>query len=210
MDFSWTDAQRQLYNDVVTFAQNELHTDVVSRDKAGEFSRDDWQKCADFGIQGLLVPPEYGGRGYDLLTTMLAMEGLGYGCHDNGLTFALNAEMVSTQAALLQAANEAQKQKYLRGVTSGQLIGAYAMTEPGSGSDAFSLTTSATAVDGGYLLNGRKHLITFAPIADFAIVFATVYFYNSQDFVVLLLAQPIARSTVIWGFYLGLCALLFF
>jgi alkylation response protein AidB-like acyl-CoA dehydrogenase len=173
MNFFWTDEQQKLKADVIRFAQAELNDNVAERDKQSLFSRENWQKCAEFGIQGLFVPPAYGGRGYDLLTTVLALEGLGYGCRDNGLTFALNAQMVSVQVTLLQAADEAQKQKYLRGICSGDLIGAYALTEPEAGSDAFSLTTEAKPVDGGYMLNGRKHLITFAPIADFAIIFAT-------------------------------------
>jgi alkylation response protein AidB-like acyl-CoA dehydrogenase len=174
MDFSWTAEQLQLQADVIHFAQTELDGNVAERDKQSAFSRENWQKCADFGLLGLPVPTAFGGRGYDLLTTMLAMEGLGYGCRDNGLTFALNAEIVSVMATLMQGANEAQNHRYLRGICTGELIGAYAMTEPNAGSDAFSLTTHAKPVEGGFRLNGHKHLITFAPIADFTIIFATV------------------------------------
>ena len=174
MNFSWTPAQQKLKDDIITFAKAELNNNVAARDKDSAFSHEDWKKCADFGILGLPFPEKFGGQGYGMLTTMYAMEGLGYGSRDNGLTFALNAEIVSTMATLLKAGNDAQNQKYLRGIIEGDLIGAYAMTEPNAGSDAFSLTTHAKEVEGGYVLNGTKHLITFAPIADFTIVFATI------------------------------------
>ena len=74
---------------------------------------------------------------------------------------------------LIDAGSDEQNQKYLRGISSGELIGAYAMTEPGSGSDAYSLRTTYSESDGGYVLHGHKALITFAPVADFFLVFAT-------------------------------------
>lgn len=173
MDFSWSAEQIALKNKVIAFAQQDLNTDVRGRDRDGVFSPELWRKCGDFGIQGWFMPKEYGGQGYDLLTTTLALEALGYGCRDNGLTFALNAQMWSTQPALLEHGSAAQKAKYLPPLISGAQTGAYAMTEPNSGSDAYSAKTTAVRTDGGYLLNGQKMLITFGPIADFAIIFAS-------------------------------------
>lgn len=173
MDFSWSEAQVEFKKKVADFARQELNDNIVARDKNGEFPRDLWQKCGQFGIQGLNIPEQYGGQGKDLLTTILALEALGYGCRDNGLTFALNAQMWSTQPALLEHGTEAQKQKYLPPLMRGEQTGAYAMTEPDSGSDAYSAKTTATKTEGGYFVNGRKMLITFGPIADFAIIFAT-------------------------------------
>lgn len=173
MDFSWSSEQLDLKRQVIEFAQQELNADVRRRDREGIFSSEIWRKCGAFGVLGWFMPQEYGGSGYDLLTTTLALEALGYGCRDNGLTFALNAQMWSTQPALLEHGNEAQKQKYLPPLIRGEQVGAYAMTEPGSGSDAYSAKTTATKTDGGYLLNGHKMLITFGPIADFAVIFAS-------------------------------------
>jgi alkylation response protein AidB-like acyl-CoA dehydrogenase len=173
MDFSWSLEQIALKKQVIDFAQRELNADVRQRDREGSFSPNIWRKCGEFGILGWFMPKAYGGSGYDLLTTTLALEALGYGCRDNGLTFALNAQMWSTQPALLDHASETQKQKYLPPLIRGEQIGAYAMTEPGSGSDAYSAKTTATKTEGGYLLNGQKMLITFGPIADFAIIFAS-------------------------------------
>jgi alkylation response protein AidB-like acyl-CoA dehydrogenase len=105
---------------------------------------------------------------------MLVMEGLGYGCGDNGLLFGLNAQMWSVQHPLLAYGDAAQKAKYLPGLVRGEIIGAHGMTEPDSGSDAYSLRTRAERVSGGYVLNGSKMFVTNGPVADMAIVFATV------------------------------------
>jgi alkylation response protein AidB-like acyl-CoA dehydrogenase len=174
MDFSWTEEQLKYKSAVIDFAKKELNEGLIEHDREGELPRQNWQKCAQFGILGLAVPEEYGGSGSDILTTMLVMEGLGYGCRDNGLIFAMNAQMWSVQHPILAFGSEAQKQKYLPGLCSGALIGAHAMSEPDSGSDAYSLRTRAKRVDEGYILNGTKMFVTNAPVSDLALVFATV------------------------------------
>lgn len=174
MDFSWTDEQLAYKKAVIEFAQKNLNDGIIERDQAGELSRAAWQQCARFGIQGLPMPEAYGGADADILTTMLTMEGLGYGCHDNGLIFGINAQMWSVQMPILTFGSEAQKVKYLPGLISGQTIGAHGMSEPDSGSDAYSLHTRATRRDDGYVLNGSKTFVTNAPVADLAVVFATV------------------------------------
>jgi alkylation response protein AidB-like acyl-CoA dehydrogenase len=174
MDFSWTEEQLSFKSAVIKFAQNELNEGLVERDKESILSRENWNKCAGFGILGLAVPEEYGGSGEDILSTMLVMEGLGYGCKDNGLIFAINAQMWSVQHPILAFGTEDQKQKYLPKLCSGEWIGAHGMSEPDSGSDAYSLRTTATRRDGGYVLNGTKMFVSNGPIADMAVVFATV------------------------------------
>ncbi|MCB8978390.1 MAG: acyl-CoA dehydrogenase family protein [Ardenticatenaceae bacterium] len=174
MDFSWSEEQLEFKKAVIKFAQNELNEGLIERDQQGELSRENWLKCARFGLLGLGIPEEFGGSGNDILTTMLVMEGLGYGCHDNGLIFAMNAQMWSVQHPILSFGTEEQKKKYLPGLCSGVLIGAHGMSEPDSGSDAYSLRTKATKVDGGYILNGTKMFVTNAPVSDLSIVFATV------------------------------------
>src|SRR5690606_20235226 len=136
------------------FAQKELKADLIELDKKGELARQNWQKCADFGILGLPFPEEYGGSGEDIMTTMLTMEGLGYGCKDNGLIFGMNAQMWSVQMPILLFGSDEQKKKYLPPLIRGEKIGAHGMSEPDSGSDAYSLRTRAEKVDGGYILNG--------------------------------------------------------
>lgn len=174
MDFSWSEEQLRLRNSVVKFAKNELNGDLIERDKNGHFSRELWEKCAEFGIQGIPFPEEYGGINADIVTTLLIMEGLGYGCKDSGLIFGINAQMWSVQMPILRFGTEAQKNKYLPMLCSGKWIGAHGMTEPDSGSDAFSLRTSAKLDGGYYILNGTKTFVTNAPDADVFVVFATV------------------------------------
>ena len=173
MDFEWTDEQRMYRDTIIRFAQRELTDDLVQRDAEGVFSRQAWQKCVEVGILGLPVPKEYGGQGADPLTIIAAMEALGYGCKDNGLIFSINAHMWSCEIPILTFGTEAQKRRYLPGLCDGTLIGVQGMTEPGSGSDAFSLTTSAEKRGDRYVLNGAKTFITNAPVADLFVVFAT-------------------------------------
>jgi len=172
MDFDLSEEQRKIKEEIVRFAQNELNGDLIDRDREGVFSREAWNKCAGMGIQGLPFPPEHGGSGADVVTTTVAMEGLGYGCRDNGLIFAINAQMWSVQMPIWQFGSEEQKGKYLTRLCRGEWIGAHCMTEPNSGSDAFSLSSTAERRGDTYVLNGSKTFATNAPMADVFLVFA--------------------------------------
>ena len=171
MDFSWTADQLAFRKSVLEFGQNEL--DTTSPDARG-FSRELWLKCARFGIQGLTVPDEYGGSAADVLTTMLAMEALGYACRDNGLLFSLHAHMWAVVAPILKFGTPEQKKRWLPPLCDGTLVGAHGMTEPDSGSDAFHLKTTAERKGDRYVLNGTKTFVTNAPVADLFVIFATV------------------------------------
>lgn len=174
MDFAWSEEQLALRAAYAQFGREQLNDELVTRDHAGVFSRENWRKCAEFGILRLSVPAAYGGADIDLPTAMLAMEGLGYGCRDNGLTFGLNAQLWTVQLPLARFGTEEQKRRFLPGLCAGTHIGAHAITEAEAGSDLFSMCTLAQKAAGGYVLNGRKRLVTFAPEADLALVFATV------------------------------------
>ena len=165
MDFCWTEEQLQFRQKAVEFGRNELNADLVKRDRNGIFSREVWRRCAEFGIQGMAVPRQYGGRDeeIDFLSAILAMEGLGYGCRDNGLAFGLNAQMWTVQLPIVQFGTEEQKQRFLPKLSSGQWIGAHAITEAETGSDVFNMKMTAEKTEDGYVLNGRKCLVTFAP-----------------------------------------------
>ena len=95
MDFSFTDEQKMLRDSIMKFAKAELNDDVAGRDRAQAFSRELWRKCAAIGLQGLPVPPEYGGSGADPLSCAIALEALGYGCRDGGLVFSLCAHLLA-------------------------------------------------------------------------------------------------------------------
>jgi alkylation response protein AidB-like acyl-CoA dehydrogenase len=174
VDFSLSAEQRELTEAAADFARRELNQDLAKRDDAGEFPRDAWQACAKFGIQGLPIPAELGGAGSDILTTALVMEALGYGCHDNGLLFSLNAQMWSVELPLVTFGTPAQQQAYLPGMVSGDIIGGHAMTEPETGSDALHMRSRAERRGDHYILNGAKQYITNAPVADVLLVYASV------------------------------------
>jgi alkylation response protein AidB-like acyl-CoA dehydrogenase len=174
MDFGLSEEQRELTEAALAFARRELNHDLAKREDAGEFPRDAWRACASFGVQGLPIPAEFGGTGSDPLTTALVMEALGYGCEDNGLLFSLNAQMWSVQLPLVIFGTPRQQQAYLPGMVSGDVIGGHAMTEPDSGSDALRMRTRAQRQGDHYLLNGTKHYITNAPVADVFLVYAAI------------------------------------
>jgi hypothetical protein len=174
MDFGWSEEQAQFRESATSFARKELNDSLRERDKHGEFNRAGWQKCAEFGIQGLPIPEEYGGSGADPLTTVGVLESLGLGCKDNGLVFSINAHMWTMEIPLLHFGNEEQKRKFLPRLCNGELIGGNAMSEPGSGSDAYSLRTTAQHRGDRYVLNGSKIFVTNGPVGDLILVFATV------------------------------------
>jgi alkylation response protein AidB-like acyl-CoA dehydrogenase len=161
--------------EVADWARQELATgDRVGADLRSDFAADDWKRCADRGIHGVMVPTEFGGSGADLATTLLTLEGLGHGCRDNGLAYAICSQMLSTQETLVRFANDAQQREWIPRLITGDAIGAFAITEPDSGSDAYSLTTTALRRDdGSYVLNGHKAYITLASRCAFVIVFAS-------------------------------------
>jgi alkylation response protein AidB-like acyl-CoA dehydrogenase len=172
-DFEPTDEQQRLRETIIDFARAELNRDTIGRDKNAAFSKEIWKRCADLGLQGLPIPAEYGGVGADATTIMVALEALGYACRDNGLIFSLNAQMWACETPILKFGTEQQKRRYLPNLCDGSLIAAHGMSEPGSGSDAFALTTTATPTNGGYTLHGSKTFVTNAPESDLFLVFAT-------------------------------------
>ena len=174
MDFTWSDEQKELQETVRSFASGRLNEGLSQRLAAAAFSRALWQECADFGILGLPIPEAWGGSDRGVVNTILAMEALGRGCRDQGLLFSMHAHMWSVVMPILAFGTDAQKSRYLTALCDGGLVGAHGMSEPDSGSDAFSMRTRAEAVEGGYRLNGTKTFVTNAPVADLFVVFATV------------------------------------
>ena len=173
MDFALTEEQRILRAEIRRFAQEQLNDGVIERDRNQTFSRELWRKCGEMGLPGLPVPEEYGGAGFDSLTTAIALDALGYGCEDGGLAFSICAHLLACVVPIAKFGSEEQKKQYLPGLCDGTLIAANAMTEPESGSDAFGMRTRAVLNgDGGFRINGAKTFTTNGPVADLALVFA--------------------------------------
>jgi len=172
MDFSLSADQETMRREIIAFARGSLNDGVIARDRDGEFPRELWTECARLGLMGLPVPDELGASGLDPLSTALALEAFGYGCADRGLVFSVCAHLLSCVIPIWRFGTEEQKRRLLPGLCDGTLIGVHAMTEPGSGSDAFALRTRAEPDGDGYRINGTKTFISNAPVADVIIVFA--------------------------------------
>ena len=111
MDFSFSEEQRLLRDNIVRFAKGTLNQKVIERDHNHEFSRDLWRKCGEIGIQGLPVPEQYGGSNVDPLTCAIALEALGSACHDGGLVFSLSAHLLACVVPIWRHGTDAQKQR---------------------------------------------------------------------------------------------------
>lgn len=173
MDFGLSADQQAWQDAAIKFAQENLVDDLLGRDERREFWREGWKRCAGFGIQGLPVPVEYGGKGQDLQVTIAAMEGLGYGCADNGLIFAMNASMWTNSIPILRYGTDAQRRRFLPGLCDGTLVGANGASEVEAGSDIFSMQTRAEKRGDRWVLNGRKIWVTSGPVADLFVCYAT-------------------------------------
>ena len=167
MDFALTDEQQAWQEAAIRFAQEGLadDLDLSARDESRTFWREGWERCAQFGLQGLPIPESYGGRGLGLPATIAAMEGLGYACADNGLIFAINASTWTVSMPILRHGTEEQRRRYLPGLCDGSIVGANGASEPEAGSDVFGMLAKAERHEGGWVLDGRKTWVTSAPVA---------------------------------------------
>lgn len=168
MDFKLTQEQREYKQEVVAFAKANLNDEEYLE----KFSREQFKKVADFGLLGLVTSEEYGGLGEGYLTAAIVSEALGYGCRNNGLIFVINNHIWVAQNLIYLYGSKELKNKYVPQMVQGDKIGAIAITEAESGSDALSMKTKAELVEDHYILNGSKMFISNGPIADVYIVFA--------------------------------------
>lgn len=132
----------------------------------------DWRGYLDSGALGVSMPAELGGQAETFSTLVATFEGLALGGADAGILFAMAAQILSVQHAILRFGSEDQKRRYLPPLIRGEQRAAHAATEAAAGSDIFAMETAARRVAGGYRLSGTKRFITSAPDADFALVFA--------------------------------------
>lgn len=172
MDFGWTDDQMTLRRGAVDFATRRLMEGVADRDRNCVFPRELWDACAEFGLQGLVVPAEWNGAGHDLLSAIAVLEGIGYGARDNGLVFSVAAHAASCEGPIFDFGSDEQRKEWLPRLTDGSAIGATGITEPDSGSNALSLQTTAVERRDEWVLDGCKTFVTNAPVADVFIIYA--------------------------------------
>lgn len=176
MEFELTDGQKKLGDHLVAFAQDHLNVGTIDRDANGADGRSDfrdaWSRAAESGILGLFAAGQYGGKSLDAASAALALEAFGYGCNDAGLCLGLSGQMLAVQKPMEAFASAEQKSTHLPDLISGKRIGVICLTEPEAGSDVMSMQTTALPDGDGFRINGVKHYIGNAPIADFGLVFA--------------------------------------
>ena len=170
MDFSLTEEQKLIQQAARDFAQTELLPEVIERDDAQRFPKEQVEKLGELGFLGMMVDPKYGGSGLDTLSYVLAMEELSKIDASTSVVVSVNNSLVCW--GMEQYGNEEQKEKYLTKLSTGEIIGAFCLSEPEAGSDATSQKT--TAIDKGdhYILNGTKNWITNGSSASVYIVIA--------------------------------------
>ncbi len=168
--FVLTEDQQQLRREIREFAVREIAPNVSAWDEASEFPLAAIKKLGAMGLLGIIIPSEYGGAGLGYVDYVLAIEELSAVDGSIGLTLAAHNSLGTNHIYL--AGNETQRKRYLPLLTSGEWIAAWALTEPGSGSDASNARTTAVKKDGRYILNGTKTFITNGHYADAAVVIA--------------------------------------
>lgn len=152
------------------FAQKEVAPKAAELDEKSQFPSMHIKKMAELGLMGMMIPQEWGGSGLDTLAYVLALEEISVACASTAVTMSVNNSLYC--GPILKFGTEAQKKKYLTPFASGEKLGAYALSEPGTGSDAANQKTTAKKVGDKYILNGRKNFITNGPNADAMVVYA--------------------------------------
>ncbi|KAM9983141.1 hypothetical protein ACTFIZ_005750 [Dictyostelium cf. discoideum] len=160
----------QLQESVREFAQNELAPIAADVDKNNLFPHEMWKKMGDLGLLGITAPSKYGGLDLGYTAHCIAMEELSRASASVALSYGAHSNLCINQ--ITRNANEAQKEKYLPKLISGDFVGALAMSEPNAGSDVVSMKTNAKKTEGGWLLNGNKMWITNGPDANVLVVYA--------------------------------------
>ncbi|WP_153730342.1 acyl-CoA dehydrogenase [Sporosarcina obsidiansis] len=170
MDFKLSEEHEMIRKMVRDFAQKEVAPTAAERDEEERFDMDIFHKMAELGLTGIPWPEEYGGIGSDYLAYVIAVEELSRVCASTGVVLSAHTSLAGWP--LFKYGNKEQKQKYLRPLAEGTKVGAYCLTEAGSGSDAGGMKTTAKLDGNDYVLNGSKIFITNGGIADTYIVFA--------------------------------------
>ena len=169
MSFELTEEQESLRRTVRKFAEKELAPIAAEADEKGEFHREIYDKLAEIGLLGIPCPEEYGGAGLDYMTYIVVIEEIAKHCLATAVGLGVQG---LPQIMINLYGTDEQKGKYLEPLATGEKLGAFALTEPGAGSDAASLKMTARLDGDGYVLNGTKVFITHGGVADVYLVMA--------------------------------------
>lgn len=169
MKIELTPEQRALRAEAREFADRELVPRAGEFDRAEAIPRDVIDKLNERGWLGSIVPKEHGGAGFDMISYGILTEELGRGCSS---TRSLLTVHDMCAQGILRWGNKGQREKYLGRLAKGEIIGAFALSEPNAGSDAKGIATTAVPEDGGFVINGTKKWTTYGQIADLFLLFA--------------------------------------
>ena len=164
MDFNFTEEQLAIKDTARDFAQNEIAPSAVERDIKAEFPYEIVKKLGEFGFMGMMVPPEWGGAGFDTISYVLAMEEISKVDASVGVIMSVNNSLVCF--GIEKWGSEAQKERFLKPLASGQKLGCFCLSEPEAGSDATNQKTEAKKDGDYFILNGMKNWITNGKNAD--------------------------------------------
>lgn len=170
MDFKLSEEQQAIKELARNFAEKEIIPVADAYDRDHVFPRDLVKKMGELGFFGTLIPEEYGGTNMGFMAMCLMTEEVSRA--SSSIRGAINMQCVGTAYNILKNGNEEQKRKYIPALVSGDKMGCFAMTEADAGSDVLSMKSRAAAQGNGFLLNGTKTWISYAPVADVAIVYA--------------------------------------
>ena len=168
---TWNDDQLALREGMAQWCRG-LAGDHAEPGADATFPWDRWKLIRESGVLGLPFDPRWGGAGVDLPTTMFVLEALGEGCRDGGLSFSVATQITSTGVPIEHFGSPYLKDRYLPRLCTGELIGAHAISEPDTGSDALSMATKATRDGDDFVLTGSKSFVSNAPVADVVVVYA--------------------------------------
>jgi len=169
MDFDLRDEEKLIRDTARELAEKEFAPVAARHDETSEFPRENVRKLAELGFLGVCVEERWGGAGLSSLAYVLAMEEISRACASTGVIMSVQNSLVCDP--IQKFGNDAQKEKYLRPLAQGRMIGAYCLTEPEAGSDAQNLRTTAVREGDHYVVNGTKNFITNGQVADAYIVY---------------------------------------
>lgn len=171
MNFELTEQQLEIQALAKEFAQKELLPGVLERDESSTFPVEAYKKFGELGFFGLPYPEEFGGMGLDYLSYILALEEVSKVDGSFGISYSVSTSLYAG-SIMNSAATDEQKQKFLPAVLSGASFGSFGLTEPGAGSDAAGVRTTAIQDGDEYVLNGSKCFITNGPLSDYFVIYA--------------------------------------
>jgi alkylation response protein AidB-like acyl-CoA dehydrogenase len=170
MTFKLTEEQLMVQSMVRDLSREEFAPKAMERDKTKEFPADNLKKLGELGLMGMMVPPEYNGSGADTVSYVLALSEVAYACASTAVVMSVHNSIVCE--SILRHGTDDQKERYLKRLATGEILGAFSLTEPNAGSDPARQSTKAVRDGDSYILNGTKRFTTTGKNAGLVIVTA--------------------------------------